>query len=97
MSIYTDYLEFYDITKYGNENWKCHLSEREIAEVAHELWFDHYLYNIDLENECHPNISENLIQLYRNLIEDVKNNNIRTLELVSFLEMSVPGIDNYRN
>lgn len=93
MSIYTNYGTFYEIVKYGNEKWKCFFTEKEIAENAHEIWFDCFLYTLD-KGKDHPYISESLVQLYTNLLEDLQNDNsnIRALEFIEFLDMNIPEI-----
>ena len=93
MSVYTNYGEFYDIVKYGNKSWKCCFTEKEIAENAHEIWFDCFLYALD-KGKDYPYISESLVQLYTNLLEDLQNDNsnIRALGFIEFLDMNIPEI-----
>lgn len=38
-----DYLDFYDIAVYGNENWKGNFTPREIADNAYEYKFEYDL------------------------------------------------------
>ena len=55
---------FYNISEYGNENWKGSFTPKEVAENAHNYWCE---FNYSTENEV---VTETIAELYSLLIED---------------------------
>lgn len=85
-----NYLDFYDIATYGNENWKGGFTEREVANNAYE-YFAEYEYSVQQKEATHT-IEElcNLLEEdYRNMNDECSDR----LVVENWLYMIHEGID----